>query len=189
MSPKVRVQKEEIILAALEIVREKGVESLNARTVAAALNCSTQPVFSNFATMEDLQNAVIAAAYERYFKFLQENAENGKYPAYKAFGMGYIRFAKEEKALFKLLFMCDREGRELVSTPDWEASLDMIMAANGVTREKAEMMHMEMWVCVHGIATMLATSFLELDEELASKMLTDVYQGIRMRHCLEVREA
>jgi len=179
MPPKVRVQKEEIVQAALEIVREKGVGNLNARTIAAALNCSTQPVFSNFSTMEELQEAVMQAAYERYFECLQNTVKSGKYARYKAFGMGYIRFAKEEKQLFKLLFMCDREGRELVSTPDWEASVDMIMEANGVDRDRAEMMHMEMWVCVHGIATMLATSFLELNEELASKMLTDLYQGIR----------
>ena len=188
MPPKVRVQKEEIIQAALEIVRKNGSENLNARTVAAALNCSTQPVFSNFATMEELQDAVVRAAYEHYLKFLKKNVESGKYPQYKAFGMGYICFAKEEKELFRLLFMCDREGKGRESTPDWETSVQIIMAANGISRERAELMHMEMWVCVHGIATMLATSFLELKWELVEDILTDIYQGIRMRHCSEVRE-
>ena len=55
MPPKVKVQKEEIVRAAVEIVRKQGMAALNARTVAAALGCSTQPVFSNFAAMEDLQ--------------------------------------------------------------------------------------------------------------------------------------
>ena len=36
----------------------------------------------------------------------------GKYPPYKASGMAYIRFAKEEKELFKLLFMRDRSDRK-----------------------------------------------------------------------------
>lgn len=186
MPPKVKITRENIVRAAVDLVRKDGAAALNARSVAAALNCSTQPVFSNFATMEELQRAVTAAAYECYLDFLQCDAESGKYPKYKAFGMAYIRFAKEEKELFKLLFMCDRGGRKREPTVDFEASVEMIMTANGITKEKAEMMHLEMWVCVHGIAVMLATSYLLLEWELISSMLTDVYQGIRIKHLSEV---
>jgi hypothetical protein len=77
--------------------------------------------------------------------------------------------------------MCDRKGKELTPSPDFESSVHMIMSANGITKEKAELMHLEMWTCVHGIGTMLATSFLTLEWELISDILTDVYQGIRAR--------
>lgn len=185
MPPKVKITKENIVTAAMDLVRQSGTQALNARNIASVLNCSTQPVFSNFATMEELQKAVVASAYEHYLSFLQEDAQRGKYPVYKSFGMAYIRFAKEERELFKMLFMCDREGKELEPTVDFETSIEMIMNANGVTRETAERMHLEMWVCVHGIATMLATSYLSLEWNLISSMLTDVYQGIRARHLSE----
>ena len=185
MPPKVKITKAEVVGAALELIRKDGAAALNARSVAASLNCSTQPVFSNFATMEELQKAVDAAAYEHYLGFLKREAERGEYPPYKAFGMAYIRFAKEEKELFKLLFMCDRKGAAREPTADFEASVEIIMNANGVTKERAELMHLEMWVCVHGIAAMLATSYLTLEWELISGMLTDVYQGIRMKHSSE----
>ena len=55
MPPKVKITKNDIIKTALELVRESGAQSLNARAVAGKLACSTQPVFSNFATMEELQ--------------------------------------------------------------------------------------------------------------------------------------
>ena len=110
MPPKVKISKEEIVKTALDLVRESGEEALNARAIAAALNCSTQPIFSNFATMEDLQEAVSFAAYNHYLGFLKHEAERGEYPTYKSFGMAYIRFAKEEKELFKFLFMCDRSN-------------------------------------------------------------------------------
>ncbi|MBR3893575.1 MAG: TetR/AcrR family transcriptional regulator [Clostridia bacterium] len=173
---------------ALDLVRADGEGAINARAIAAALQCSTQPIFSNFRTMEDLQEAVVAASYEIYLAFLRREAEGGKYPQYKSFGMAYIRFAEEEKELFKLLFMRDRRGEHLVPTKDFDASITLIMNANGITREKAERMHLEMWTCVHGIGTMLATSFLSLDRELISEMLTDVYQGIRARHLSEENE-
>ena len=185
MPPKVKITKEDIVNIAVELVRTKGEGALNARAIAAALNCSTQPIFSNFSTMAELQEAVAASVYERYLGFLKSEAESEKYPPYKAFGMAYIRFAKEEKELFKFLFMCDRKGMGLTSTSDFNASVEIIMKANGVSREKAELIHLEMWTSVHGIGTMLATSFLNLEWELISDMLTDVYQGIRARHLSE----
>lgn len=185
MPPRVKINKEKIIETALEMIRKNGESVINARSIASALGCSTQPIFSNFESMEELNGAVIAASYELYFGFLKREAESGKYPEYKSFGMAYIRFAKEEKELFKLLFMRDREGRRLEPTLDFDASIEMIMKANGITREKATLMHLEMWTCVHGIGTMLATSFISLEWELISNMITDVYQGIRTRHLLE----
>ena len=185
MPPKVKITKEDLINAAVALVRESGEEAINARTVAAALQCSTQPIFSNFATMEELRSAVIKAAFGLYLGFIEEEVKGGKYPRYKAFGMAYIRFAQEEKALYRLLFMRDRTGEEITPTVDFEESARMIQEANGVTAERARLMHLELWSCVHGIGTMLATSFLTLDWELISNILTDVYQGIRVRHMKE----
>ena len=47
------------------------------------------------------------------------------------------------------------------------------------------MMHLEIWTCVHGIGTMLATSFLSLEWGLISNIITDVYMGIRTRYLSE----
>jgi len=185
MPPKVKITKEDIVKTAVELIRTSGEQSINARAIAAALHCSTQPIFTNFASMDELQKAVIADVYDRYLRFLKNEAESGKHPMYKAFGMAYIRFAKEEKELFKLLFMCDRKGENLTPGIDFEDSVQMIMNANHIPKEKAELMHLEMWTCVHGIAVMFATSFLTLEWDLISNMLTDVYQGICTRHLSE----
>lgn len=187
MPPKVKITKKDIIDKALDLVRESGADAINARAIANALNCSTQPIFSNFDSMEDLERSVLAAAFENYLGYISSEIASGKYPMYKASGMAYIRFANEERELFKLLFMCDRQGEELAPSSDFEASVEMIMKANGCSREVANLMHLEMWACVHGIAAMMATSFLELDFELISRMLTDVYQGLRTRFFGEVK--
>ena len=179
MPPKVKITKNDIISRTLDLVRERGVDAINARSIAGALGCSTQPIFSNFESLEQLEREVYKAAYELYLSYIENEVKNGKYPAYKSFGMAYVRFAREECELFKMLFMCQRDGEKLDSTPDVDKSIEMIMQANGICRKTAELIHLEMWAFVHGIATMLATSFLNLDEELISQMLTDVYQGVR----------
>ena len=182
MPPKVKITKEEIVKTAIDLIRSEGEEAVNARRIAAALGCSTQPVFSNFATMEALQQAMIEAAYTHYLAMLDREVKSGRYPPYKAFGMAYIRFAEEEKELFKMLFMCDRSRGSVLPTVDFEQSVEMIMQANSVSREVAELIHLEMWSCVHGIGTMLATSFCTLDRELISRMISDIYHGIQRMH-------
>ena len=185
MPPKVKIAREEIVNAALEMIRQDGEASVNARSIAAVLGCSTQPIFSNFATMEELRGAVIDTAYECYLGFIQSEVKSGKYPQYKASGMAYIRFAREERELFRLLFMRDRTEEDTSPSPDFEDAAKAIATANGMTIEAARLLHLEMWSCVHGIGTMLATSFLTLDEELVSRMLTDVYLGTLARFLKE----
>ena len=100
MPPRVKVTKEDIVKAAVDIVRKSGAQAINARTVASVLNCSTQPVFSNFATMDELRLAVAKKADILCQEYMQREVESGEFPTYKANGMAYIQFAKEEKEFF-----------------------------------------------------------------------------------------
>ena len=183
MAPKVKTTREDIVNVAVDIVRKSGAQALNARTVASVLDCSTQPIFSNFATMDELRIAVAQKADELCQEYMQREMESGEYPAYKANGMAYIRFAKEEKELFKLLYMCDRSGAPVLDGTELTDKMEALVHKNtGLAGDDAKLFHLEMWAYVHGIATMFATDFLNLDWELVSKMLTDSYQGLRKQH-------
>jgi AcrR family transcriptional regulator len=186
MPPKVKVTREEILNAAVDIVRTSGAQAINARTIATALNCSTQPIFSNFASMEELRYAVVEKADRLCQAYIQREVESGKFPPYKASGMAYIRFAEEERALFKLLYMRDRTNETISDSSQLGEQMEAMVQSNtGLDRENAKLFQLEMWAYVHGIATMAATGFVKLDWELASRMLTDVYQGLRKRYGME----
>ena len=183
MPPKIRVTRDEIVKAAVELIRREGADALNARAVARELDCSTQPVFSNFAAMEELRRAVLDAADALYQEYIDREIASGKYPAYKASGMAYIRFATEERELFKLLFMRDRSDEYLEPDTFWGTKLSGIVeTSTGLTGDRAELFHLEMWAFVHGIAAMTATGFLTLDTELVSDMVTDAYRGMMLRY-------
>lgn len=179
MPPKCKFKREEIIAAALDITREQGIGSVTARAVGAKLDSSSKVIFSLFENMEEVLKEVIKAANARYQAYLKEDMREGKYPPYKASGMAYILFAKEERELFKLLFMRDRSGEVPgKNEEEIEPLLQMIRENTGLSRQEAYMFHLEMWICVHGIATMIATGYLEWDWELISRMLSDSYFGI-----------
>lgn len=183
MPPKVRFTREEIIRAALDITRESGPEALTARSLAARLDCSAKPIFGLFRSMDEVQQEVLKAGYQFYGEAIARAMESGEYPPYKASGMAYIDFARREKHLFRLLFMRDRSQEEVTRQlgDDTEPLLDLIQRAAGISRESARMFHLEMWIYVHGIASMAATSFLDWDTELISASLTDVYMGVLAR--------
>ena len=181
MPPKCRFTREEIIQAALDLTAEKGVGALTARGLAQRLGSSAKPIFGLFANMEEVQQEVVKAADLRYQEYLRQDMSAGRYPPYTASGMAYIRFAREQKELFKLLFMRDRTHEEKAAGDELEALLGLIQKNMGLSRDDAYRFHLEMWIYVHGIATMIATAYLEWDMDFISAALTDAYQGLRLR--------
>ena len=49
-----KVSKDEIIDAAVEVLRDGGFSAVNARSVARKLGCSTQPIYFSFQSMDEL---------------------------------------------------------------------------------------------------------------------------------------
>ena len=83
MPPKIKITKEDIVKTAISLVREKGMDAINARAIAAALCCSTQPIFSNFSGFEQLCEAVIEIAHNKYLETIKEVVSLNKYPEVK----------------------------------------------------------------------------------------------------------
>ena len=183
MPPKAKVSKEDILNACISLVRKNGEDAFKAREIAKELGCSTQPIFSNFKSMEELRYEVLMYAAKVFRSYQESIIKSGEYPAYKASGMGYIRFAKEERELYKLLFMRDRRDEEFENPvdQDFDNAVLTVMERTGLSRDEAMLFHLEMWVFVHGIAAILATSFLELDNDTVSRMLTDQFKGLVSR--------
>lgn len=183
MPRKFMFTREKVLAAALNLAREQGIAAVTARGLGEKLGSSSKPIFSLFENMEDVLSAVMEAADKLYQSHLKEDMASGKYPPYKASGMAYIRFAREEKELFKLLFMRDRTHENIGDDKEeLKPLLELIQQNLGLNEESAYLFHLEMWIYVHGIATMLATSYLEWDDEFISRVVTDGYEGLKTRY-------
>lgn len=183
MPPKYKFTRDQIIDAALRITRKNGIEGLTARSLASELGSSPKPIFGLFQNMEEVQLEVIKAANALYQSYVQRGLESKQYPPYKGSGIAYIQFAREEKELFKLLFMRDRTGEKIEENrEEIRPILNIIMKNLNISEDEAFLFHLELWIYVHGIATMMATSYLEWDTEFISKALTDAYEGLKYRY-------
>lgn len=177
MPAKKQIEKEKIVAAAVKIVRNKGMGALNVREIARECKCSTQPIYHAFDRMEQLKQAVGEEIMNICGNFLQKEIDKKEYPEYKAFGMGYIRFAKEEKEFFKYMFMRDRTTETDSPQFGLDEATRMIMKDYGLHKDDSVKLHVEMWAFVHGIATMFATSFLDWEWQTVSEMVTDAFLG------------
>lgn len=182
MPPKIKVTKAEITAAALELLRQNGMEAVNARAVAKSLGCSTQPIFSNYDSMAELQHDVLVAAYAEYDRWIRRHMQSGRYPPYKASGMAYISFARLQPQLFRVLFMRDRSGEApLQEDALTDRIIAMLAEKTGLSEADARLLHLELWIFIHGIASMQVTGYLNWDEDMVSGMLTDAYLGMLRR--------
>lgn len=183
MPPKFKFTRDEITNAALNVTRKNRISGLTARALAAELGCSVKPIFGLFKNMEEVGQEVFIASDLLYQNYLREDMAKGKYSPYKASGMAYIRFAKEERELFKLLFMRDRSREKIEENKEEIRPLMQLIQQNlGISEDEAYLFHLEMWLYVHGIATMIATSYLDWDDEFISRVLTDAYMGLKYRY-------
>lgn len=182
MPPVNRFTREEMVRAAVELVRRHGAEALTARALANELGCSAKPIFGLFENMEEVRAAVLTEAKRHYEATLAADMAKGEFPPYKASGMAYVRFATEERELFRLLFMCDRSGQTISENREEIASiLALLQNQLQIDEDTAYRLHLELWVFVHGLATMLATGYVPWNTEQVSQLLTDAYQALVCR--------
>ena len=173
MPPKARVTRDMIVDAGFAIARERGIEQVNARTVSEKLGCSTQPVMYQFGRIEEMKQAIYRKADEYHTAFITDAREG--HPLL-GIGLNYIRFAKEEKYLFRLLFQTNgfsgKSVAELINAPE----LEPVIAAMGGERSR-EVLKL-LFLFTHGYASMFANNDLNYDEAAVAADLRRVFAGL-----------
>lgn len=182
MPPKPKYVKEEIIEAALEIVRSEGFPALTARALGTKLGSSARPIFTVFQSMEEVQQAVVDAAKALYKEYVQRGLLDT--PAFKGVGTQYILFSINEPKLFQLLFMGEHtdvpelSGVLPIIDENYEEILSSVKDGYGLPLETAEKLYRHLWIYTHGIAALCATKMCRFTSEEISVMMTEVFIGL-----------
>ena len=167
LMPAVRkASREQIIDAAVAVLRDEGFSAINARSVAKKLGCSTQPIYFSFKNMDELKAALTERAIELHTQRVRDSlrAHEGSDSRYSSYGMGFVKFAAEEKQLFRWLYL---EGKQLgpyqndVLLPEVIA---VIVEEFGYTENIARRFHQDMIYFSYGLAILANTDHLHLTE-------------------------
>lgn len=184
MPPVRKFQKEDIIDTTYEIVKNEGFENVNARRIAKELNCSIQPVFHNFETMEELNKAVYEKIYNTYKEYIMKCVNKEK--PYKEMGISYIKFAKDYPEFFKIIFMKETTLNAENFMMEDTVSNDIIKAGQtftGLSYEEQKKFHLKVWIFTHGLSCLVATKTIKMSdneiEELLSSTVWNIYLGFK----------
>ena len=161
-----KVSKENIIDAAVEVLRCGGFSAVNARSVAKKLGCSTQPIYFSFQNMDELKAALTARAIEMHTQRVRDSlrAHEGNDSRYSSYGMGFVNFAAEEKQLFRWLYL---EGEQLgpyQNDVPLSEVLAVIVEEFGYSEETARRFHQDMLYFSYGLAILANTDHLHLTQ-------------------------
>lgn len=179
MPPMAKFSREEIISAALEIVRERGIDAVTARELGARLNSSARPVFTVFENMEEVRKEVVKAAREVYRQYVEQGLAQEL--AFRGVGLAYIQFAIKEPKLFQLLYMGEQcEVSDIthvlaVIDENYEAILQSVQKPYGLKREQAKRLYQHLWIYTHGIGTLCATQVCYFSDAEIEKMITEIF--------------
>ena len=179
MPPKAKITKDMILHTVLDITRETGFETVNARSIAGKLQCSTRPIFTCYENMEELKKDFLDFAYEYYLQYVSSFSSSEQIIPSLLLPLSYIEFAAEETHLFKLLFMNDMdlnmaEAKDFYNEADNEKRAAAFSETIGVELERAKVIFLDLFLYTHGIAVLTAAGKIAFDRGNAEKMLMNL---------------
>lgn len=158
--PKQRITKEMVVHAAFEIARAEGMEQVMAKTIAAKIGCSVQPIYSYCKNMDSLRQEVAAQAGS----FIREYAAThiDRNDLFRSTGRAYIRLAEEEPHLFKIFILHQRHGifslQDLYEAEAGAHTAAFIADSLQISIAQAKQLHLNMLVYTIGLGTIFSVS-------------------------------
>lgn len=95
------------------MVVKDGIESLTARNIAKAGHFSTQPLYLEFSSMDELRKEVLRKIADNLKNNILQKSYTGK-PLIDM-DLSYIDFAKEHENLFRAMFVDGKFGSKIIS--------------------------------------------------------------------------
>ena len=186
MAPKNKFTKEEMVEAALRVVRANGIDALTAKTMADALGTSTQPIFTAFGSMDGIKKEVYAAAIRVYDRYTDAGLKE-RIPFFGV-GMQYIRFAREEPELYRLLFLTRAQDKSFSAMQSMQHLQSLVrptlMHIYRITEQEADLYFRDLWFVVHSLSTLIVTGDCPYSDREIGQILT----GVSISICKSIKE-
>lgn len=184
MAPKNKFTRDEMVEAALRVVRAKGIDGLTAKTLADELGTSTQPVFTAFGSMDAVRREVYAAAVRVYDGYTNTGLKE-KIPFFGV-GMQYVRFAREEPELYRLLFLTRTQEYSAIKSMEHLRELvrPTLMKIYHITAAEADIYFRDLWFVVHSLSTLIVTGDCSYSDGEIGQILT----GMSISICKSIKE-
>lgn len=187
-----RIPKETILQHALDMLIQNGYASINIKTLAKRIGCSTQPISWHFGNMENFRNALTEYAMD-YANEKMLSASEGM-EAFSNVGIGYIDIAFDEPNLFRYLYMSGESGYhagsfDIFTTADANsAMIEQIAKQLEISADKVSDFFRNTIVYTHGLACFVVSGLIKSTKAELYAMVKKGADGFMLQAGLELNK-
>lgn len=190
MARKKEIDKQRILDAAYKLAVRGGIESLTARNIAKAVNCSTQPIYLEFENMQDLRNQVLARiSDELKSNTLQQNFIG---EPLIDLDLSYLYFAKEHVDLFRAMFVDGKFGNQMIVDTLMGLGLEKFKQqfdAEQFSEERLNHIVISNWIAATGLATLLINKMANFTQaQMISVLKAQIHEAMLNDRLTNVEE-
>ena len=190
MARKKEIDKQRILDAAYKLAVRGGIESLTARNIAKAVNCSTQPIYLEFENMYDLRNQVLARiSDELKSNTLQQNFTG---EPLIDLDLSYLYFAKEHVDLFRAMFVDGKFGNQMIVDTLMGLGIEKFKQqfdAEQYSDERLKHIVIANWIAATGLATLLINKMANFTQaQMVSVLKAQIHDAMLNDRLTNVEE-
>lgn len=190
MARKKEIDKQRILDAAYKLAVRGGIESLTARNIAKAVNCSTQPIYLEFENMQDLRNQVLARiSDELKSNTLQQNFTG---EPLIDLDLSYLYFAKEHVDLFRAMFVDGKFGNQMIVDTLMGLGIEKFKQqfdAEQYSDERLKHIVIADWIAATGLATLLINKMANFTQaQMVSVLKAQIHDAMLNDRLTNVEE-
>lgn len=146
---------------------------LSARNIAKQIGCSTQPIYWCYKNMDEIKAEVCRKALPYLQNLMLGYVKTGD--AFLDLGLGYVRIAYAEPALFKAFYMDNIMKVKLTDIfPESERVVEVMKNSDEcrhLSEQEVKNGIAKAWMLAHGIASLVAVGMFVYDEEKIIEIL------------------
>ena len=178
MAVKSIINKEELLNVALKMVEANGLESINARSLASAAGISTKPIYRLYKSLDDLKNDVNEIIKKEYDEFITKRVDNKN--ALITVCVAYVEFAGMHKNFFRSMFLSNYlswNSVDDVLNEKWnQSTIINLVNKQSLSFDEAKNLFMNVWLYANGLATLIASNDLTIDNKEILVRIVKVYK-------------
>jgi len=166
-------QKETILQEAHDLVTEKGWDSLNARSLATRIGSSTQPLFSCFKNMAEIQDSIKNDVSDK----LKSDLEKCK--DIKTYSLTLLKFTSDFPNWFLVILDGPSSIAFLKDTID-KNSLRLtkkISSETSLNIDESNVVFLENWIFSYGLSSLIAKKIIPYNKNAMESLIESEYES------------
>lgn len=188
------LQREAIVAAARELIREGGLEALSLRRLAERLGVTAPALYAHVRDKTDLLRTLAEGEFAMLVARYVEVEDRDPLDRMRAHARAYIAVARQEPEMFRVMVLFPPELGPADVPDDAElpaataaftlaaGAVEEAAAAGAIATDDVLLTTLTFFAAAHGVATVLGLGFglpLELESRMIDEMLDRLIAGYR----------